>query len=92
MPLGLTRALVRAALAGTLDAVPCTPDPVFGVLVPESCPGVSAEVLRPRHTWADGAAYDAQAQRLAGLFRENFQRFAAQVSDGVRHAGPREAR
>jgi phosphoenolpyruvate carboxykinase (ATP) len=88
MPLALTRELARAALAGTLAEVPCVPDPVFSVLVPQSCPGVPAEVLRPRATWPDSTAYDAQARRLAALFRDNFQRFTAQVSDGVRLAGP----
>jgi phosphoenolpyruvate carboxykinase (ATP) len=83
-----TRALVRAALEGRLDAVPYAPDPVFGVAVPQSCPGVPPEVLRPRDTWPDPAAYDAKARQLAGLFRSNFEKFAAQVPEAVRRAGP----
>src|SRR5207244_532675 len=70
--LGHTRAMVYAALAGQLTGVPFRADPVFGVLVPESCPGVPAELLQPRRTWPDAAAYDARARHLAGLFAKNF--------------------
>jgi phosphoenolpyruvate carboxykinase (ATP) len=89
MPLAVTRGLLRAALAGQLADVPFAPDPVFGVAVPAACPGVPAEVLRPRDTWADKAAYDAKARHLAGLFRENFAKFEAQAPAAVRAAGPR---
>jgi phosphoenolpyruvate carboxykinase (ATP) len=89
MKLGHTRAMARAALAGALAGVPFAPDPVFGVLVPQTCPGVPPEVLRPRDTWRDPAAYDAHARRLAGLFRANFAPYAAAVSEAVRQAGPR---
>jgi phosphoenolpyruvate carboxykinase (ATP) len=75
MPLAVTRALLRAALAGQLDGVPTQPAPVFGLAVPVSCPGVPGELLRPRDTWPDKAAYDAKANHLAGLFRENFKKF-----------------
>jgi phosphoenolpyruvate carboxykinase (ATP) len=87
MPLAVTRALLRAALGGQLHDVPTHPDPVFGVAVPTSCPGVPAELLRPRDTWPDKAAYDAKAKHLAGLFRENFRKFEA--AEEVRSAGPR---
>ena len=66
MKMAYTRATITAALAGKLDEVPFVPDPVFGVLVPLSCPGVPSEVLAPRGTWPDPAAYDAQASLLAG--------------------------
>jgi phosphoenolpyruvate carboxykinase (ATP) len=89
VPLAATRTLVRAALGGLLEGVPCRPDPVFGVLVPEACPGVPSELLRPRDTWPDPAAYDGQARRLTKLFSDNFQRHAAGVSDAVRQAGPK---
>jgi phosphoenolpyruvate carboxykinase (ATP) len=56
--------------------------------VPLHCPGVPDDVLDPRRTWADGAEYDVQARRLAGMFRENFLAFDADVSDAVKHAGP----
>ncbi len=87
MPLAVTRALLRAALAGKLQGVPTQPDPVFGVAVPTACPGVPAELLRPRDTWPDKAAYDAKAKHLAGLFRENFKKFDA--AGAVAAAGPR---
>src|SRR5207249_655580 len=77
--LGFTRAMVRAALAGKLDRIPTTPDPVFGVEVPLQVPGVPEGLLLPRGTWSDPAAYDAQAARLAQMFRENFAQFQDQV-------------
>src|SRR5262249_23584388 len=89
MKLSHTRALLRAALSGSLAQAQFTPDPLFGVLVPQSCPGVPAEVLRPRTTWKDPTAYDEKARQLAGLFQKNFQTYAAQVSEAVRQAGPR---
>jgi phosphoenolpyruvate carboxykinase (ATP) len=89
MNLAHTRAMLRAALAGRLVSAAYTPDPVFGVLVPDAVPGVPSDVLQPRRTWADPAAYDAQADRLAGLFRANFEKYAAGVPDAVRQAGPK---
>ncbi len=86
MPLAVTRALLRAALAGQLENVPTNHDPVFGLAVPAACPGVPPELLRPRDTWPDKAAYDAKAKHLAGLFRENFKKF--EVAEAVRAAGP----
>jgi phosphoenolpyruvate carboxykinase (ATP) len=88
MPLAYTRAMLRAALCGKLEAARFAPDPVFGVLVPAAVPDVPADVLQPRGTWADPSAYDAQARRLAGLFRANFEKYAATVSAAVRDAGP----
>lgn len=87
--IGYTRAMVRAALNGTLADVPVERDPVFGVDVPTICPGVPSEVLKPRNTWSDKAAYDAQAKKLAGMFAENFKEFADLVPAEVREAGPR---
>ena len=87
--LAYTRAMVRAALDGTLAKAPVAEDPVFGMQVPQSCPDVPAEVLQPRATWHDPQAYDAQAQQLAGMFVENFQQFTQDVSDEIRAAGPR---
>ena len=89
MDLKHTRAMVRAALAGQLDETPTRTDPVFGLAVPTQIPGVPDGILDPRKTWRDGAAYDAQAKKLAGLFRKNFEQFAAAVSSAVREAGPR---
>jgi len=89
MNLAWTRAMLRAALAGKLDKVPTTPDPVFGVAVPHSVPDVPSEVLTPRATWSDKAAFDTQARKLAGLFRKNFEKYAATVPQSVRDAGPK---
>jgi phosphoenolpyruvate carboxykinase (ATP) len=86
--LGYTRAMVRAALAGKLDGVEMTTDPVFGLSAPKSCPDVPEGVLDPRSTWKDPAAYDEQARKLAAMFRENFQKFSG-VSDEIRAAGPK---
>jgi len=64
-------------------------DPIFGFQVPVSVPGVPAEVLNPRNTWADKGAYDGQAQKLARLFEENFEQFKENAPAHVREAGPR---
>ena len=89
MKLGHTRAMVNAALRGDLDRADFVPHPIFGVDVPTAVPGVPSEVLNPRDTWADPDAYDAAAGKLAEMFRDNFERFADQVSDEVRAAAPR---
>jgi len=86
--LGLTRAMVRAALAGTLDRAPTAREPVFGLEVPRQVPAVPDEVLRSRGTWPHAAAYDVQAARVAELFRRNFEQFAPRVPPAVRDAGP----
>ncbi len=88
-PLSVTRALLKAALTGALDGAAFRVDPVFGFEVPLEAPGVPRELLDPRETWADKGAYDRQAQRLAALFQENFQKYADGVSEAVRRAGPR---
>jgi phosphoenolpyruvate carboxykinase (ATP) len=84
-----TRTMVRAALSGALDSVEYETDPIFGVSVPLSVPGVPSQVLRPRSTWADSAAYDEKARELAEMFAENFADFGEGVSEAVRLAGPR---
>ncbi len=83
-----TRAMVRAALNGSLTDIPTEPHAVFQVGVPESCPDVPTEVLDPRNTWEDKEAYDRQAQDLARRFAENFKQFEDEASDEVRQAGP----
>jgi phosphoenolpyruvate carboxykinase (ATP) len=88
MRLSHTRATLRAALDGALDEVPTQRDPIFGMDVPLQCPGVPDEVLQPRETWSDGAAYDEQARKLAAMFKENFQKYADDVPEEVRAAGP----
>jgi phosphoenolpyruvate carboxykinase (ATP) len=70
-----TRALLDAALRGDLDAgkVEYTTHPILGLKMPKSCPGVDASILDPKSTWADKAAYDAQAEKLRDMFRKNFE-------------------
>jgi phosphoenolpyruvate carboxykinase (ATP) len=82
-----TRAMVRAILNGSLAETECSPDPVFGLPIPVEVPGVPSEVLQPRATWSDGAAYDDRARKLAAMFRENAAKF--EMPDAVRNAGPR---
>ena len=84
-----TRVMVRAALSGALADVPYELDPIFGVEVPTVVPGVPSEVLRPRDTWSDPAAYDAKARELARMFAANFEAYHNGVSGEVRSAGPR---
>jgi phosphoenolpyruvate carboxykinase (ATP) len=89
MKLSYTRAMVRAALAGKLDDVAVKTDPIFGLSVPTAVEGVPAEVLDARGTWKDGAAYDAQAKKLAGMFRDNIKKFGDAVSAAIIGAGPK---
>jgi phosphoenolpyruvate carboxykinase (ATP) len=86
MSIAATRAVVAAALSGRLDAVPMRRDERFGLSVPIAIEGVPDGLLDPRSTWADAEAYDDAAERLAGLFRKNFERFGL---DGFAAAGPR---
>jgi phosphoenolpyruvate carboxykinase (ATP) len=88
MDIDHTRNMVRAALNGDLRDVPTVADPVFGVAVPTAVPGVPNELLVPRNTWSDAAAYDAAAKRIAHMFHENFAAYADGVSAAVRRAGP----
>ncbi len=88
MPITATRGLLHAALAGTLDAASYRIDPVFGFEVPTHVPGVDDGLLDPRATWEDPAAYDAKARELAGMFRANFERFAADAGDAIVASGP----
>ena len=83
-----TRAIVNAALAGSLDKVKTQTDPIFGLAVPAEIQGVPNKVLNPRQTWSDAAAYDAQARKLAGMFRENFDKFGS-VEAATKNAGPK---
>ncbi len=89
MHLPYTRAMVNAALAGELDNVATTEDPIFGLQVPQSVPNVPTEVLNPRDTWGDPAAYDAQAKMLAAKFNENFKKYADGTSEAIKNAAPK---
>jgi phosphoenolpyruvate carboxykinase (ATP) len=89
MKIAYTRAMVTAALNGSLAKVKAEADPNFGLHIPVTCPNVPAEILQPRNTWSEKTAYDAQARKLAGMFRENFKQVDAHVSDAVRQSGPK---
>ena len=89
MKLGYTRAMITAALEGKLDKVEFENDPVFGIAIPLSCPNVPAEMLNPRNTWADKAAYDAAARNLAGQFIRNFEKYAGGVQQEILAAAPK---
>ncbi|WP_136649199.1 phosphoenolpyruvate carboxykinase [Paracoccus aeridis] len=86
MPIKATRALLSAALDGSLNDVEFRRDPNFGFEVPVSVPGVEDKLLDPRQTWADPSAYDAQAEKLKGMFRENFKKYEDKVDQDVRDA------
>ncbi len=86
MPIKATRALLTAALDGSLNAVQFRKDPNFGFEVPVAVPGVDAKLLDPRQTWADPAAYDAQAKKLVQMFSDNFAQYFDKVDDQVRLA------
>src|SRR6185437_6188169 len=86
------RALLDAALDGSLNNAEFRKDPNFGFEVPVSVPGVDSKLLDPRGTWSNPAEYDAMAAKLVELFVENFAQFADQVDEGVRQAAPRAAR
>ncbi|CAN5141425.1 phosphoenolpyruvate carboxykinase (ATP) [soil metagenome] len=89
MELAHTREMIHAALGGRLDRSAMEKDPIFGLWLPTSVPGVPDEILNPRNTWSDPAAYDEQARKLAGMFQENFGKFAG-VNSAIRDAGPQE--
>ncbi|HVX40851.1 MAG TPA: phosphoenolpyruvate carboxykinase (ATP) [Gemmatimonadaceae bacterium] len=89
MKLSYTRAMVQSLLRGDLHSVALTTDPIFGLSFPKAVAGVPSDVLDPRNTWTDKAAYDAQAKKLASMFRENFAKFEKLVSADVRNSGPK---
>ncbi len=84
-----TRALLTAALEGKLTNVQYNKDEVFGLNIPAECPGVPSEILAPRGAWKDTAAYDAQANNLAGQFNKNFEKYADFASDAIKSAAPK---
>jgi phosphoenolpyruvate carboxykinase (ATP) len=84
-----TRAIIDAIHSGALASAPTEADPVFGVEAITECPGVPAEMLVPRRAWNDAAAYQATVRKLAKLFHDNFQKYAANAAPEVVAAGPR---
>jgi phosphoenolpyruvate carboxykinase (ATP) len=91
MPIKATRALLNAALDGSLNSAEFRKDPNFGFDVPVAVPGVDSAILDPRATWADKGDYDRTAGRLVQLFVDNFAEFEAHVDEGVRSAAPQAA-
>lgn len=91
LKLAHTRRLITAALSGVLSEVNFRQHPVFGVAVPAAVPGVPTEILDPRHTWADKAAYDRTATELAEKFTRNFEKYADFASPEILAGAPRLA-
>jgi phosphoenolpyruvate carboxykinase (ATP) len=88
IPLKYTRKMVDAINEGTLVGKPTETLPVFNLQVPTRIEGVPDEILNPRNTWADKAAYDDQLQKLAELFKNNFEEYADRCPHEVKTAGP----
>jgi phosphoenolpyruvate carboxykinase (ATP) len=88
MKLSYTRAMITAALNGELDKVEFEDLPIFKLRVPKNCPNVPVEILNPRNTWKDKAAYDAKAADLAQAFIKNFQQYAEGASEEILSAAP----
>ena len=86
MPIKATRALLSAALDGTLIDNRFRKDANFGFEVPVTCDGVDDQLLNPRETWADKDAYDAQAAKLVGMFSDNFGKYVPFIDDDVKAA------
>ncbi len=89
MSLKYTRALITEALNGDLENVTFETLPIFNFQIPTACPGVPSEILNPRNTWSDKAAYDAKAMELAIKFNDNFKKYAAQASEEILAAAPK---
>ena len=88
MKLPLTRAMVTACLNGEIEKSEFVTDPIFNVLVPKTCPNVPDDVLSPKNTWADKAAYDEMAKKLAGMFQKNFAKYT-NMDQKIVDAGPK---
>ena len=73
---------------GALDDAPTAEDPIFGLSVPTECPNVPSEILIPKQTWSDPAAFEETAKKLAQLFHENFEKYADAASEAIKNAGP----
>jgi phosphoenolpyruvate carboxykinase (ATP) len=90
MPIRVTRRLLTAALDGSLSKADFKTDPFFGFSVPTSVPGIEPHILDPIKTWSDKAEFVATAQRLVGMFQENFKRFEGHVDAAVKAAAPHQ--
>ena len=88
MKLKYTRAMITQALEGHLDNVEFVQHPIFGLSMPTTCENVPDEVLNPKGTWSDAAAYDAKANELAASFKKNFAQFEDYANDEIMNGGP----
>ncbi len=86
--LSFTRNMIKAALDGKLDQANYNTDEVFGLMIPEDCPGVPAEILNPVNTWADRSDYFEKAYKLSDLFRENFRQYEEFADEATKMAAP----
>ncbi len=89
MKLRYTRAMITAALNGEIEKAEYVHDDLFNLDIPQSCPGVPAEVMNPRETWEDKAAYDEMAKKLAGMFARNFAEKYPNMDKAITEAGPK---
>jgi phosphoenolpyruvate carboxykinase (ATP) len=89
MKLAYTRAMITAAMEHKLDNVVYQKHPIFGILVPGSCPKVPFEILNPKATWGDKKAYDEKATFLAKAFNKNFEKFAEGASQEILDGAPK---
>ncbi len=89
MKLRYTRAMVTAALNGDIDKAEYQHDEVFNLDVPQTCPNVPNEIMNPRDTWEDKAAYDESAKKLAKMFQDNFAKKYPNMPKNIADAGPR---
>ncbi len=89
MKLSYTRAMITAAMNGNLDNVEYQKQPIFDLMIPTSCEGVPSEILNPKDTWADKAAFDETANNLAGQFVKNFEQYEAESSEAIKSAAPK---
>ncbi len=89
MELKFTRAMITAALNGTLNDVEYKHDDIFNIDIPQTCPEVPSEIMNPKDTWNDKAAYEAQAVKLAKMFQENFEKKYPNMPENIANAGPK---
>jgi phosphoenolpyruvate carboxykinase (ATP) len=82
--------MITAALNGQLDNVEFEAHPIFGMMMPKTCPNVPREILHPRYTWADREEYDNTARKLAQMFIANFEKYAEGVNDEILAAAPKD--
>ena len=89
MKLKYTRSMITAALTGEIEKAEFKHDDLFNVDIPQSIKDVPSEVLNPRDTWKDKNAYDAQAKKLAKMFKDNFEKKYPHMPANIKNAGPR---